>query len=154
MKVYSLYKTQFVPISLDEAWDFFSSPANLEKITPPEMQFVITSPVIEEMYAGQIITYTVKPLPLLKVTWITEITHVEHKKFFVDEQRSGPYKFWHHQHKFKAVAGGVEMTDIVHYALPLGILASPALPLIRKKLNAIFEFRSKIIFQMFGKEIL
>ena len=123
MKIYSLTKKQFLPISLDQAWDFFSSPINLKKITPEYMGFEITSDLGDgKMYPGQIITYVVTPVLGIPMSWATEITHVVDKKYFVDEQRFGPYTFWHHQHWFKTVEGGVEMTDIVNYGLPLGFL--------------------------------
>jgi len=118
-KVYSLKTVQQLPLNLDQAWDFFSNPKNLQKITPGDMGFTVISKYHgEKMYPGQIIEYTVKPLLGIPLYWMTEITHVMDKKFFVDEQRFGPYSLWHHQHHFKAVEGGVEMTDIVHYKLP------------------------------------
>lgn len=152
MKIYTLKTKQIIPVSLDEAWDFFSSPKNLKTITPPYMGFDITSNTDEKMYAGQIITYTVRPLLNIPMTWVTEITHVKDKEFFVDEQRFGPYALWHHKHFFKAVENGVEMTDQVDYALPLGILGQIAHPIIVKnKLKEIFDFRYKKVEELFGK---
>ncbi|MCW5921979.1 MAG: SRPBCC family protein [Saprospiraceae bacterium] len=153
MAVYSLKRVQRLPISLDEAWDFFSSPLNLKEITPPYMGFQVTSDpaFLEKMYAGQIISYTVKPLLGIPLFWMTEITHVEDKKFFVDEQRVGPYSIWHHQHHFKSVPGGVEMTDLVHYKIPLGFLGDFANWLfIRRQLNEIFDYRWRKLEEMFG----
>ena len=118
--------TQFVPARLDEVWDFFSSPANLSKITPPGMGFIITSPPQPGMYPGMFISYKVSPLLGIKLNWVTEITHVREKLFFVDEQRRGPYSIWHHEHHFREVEGGVEMHDILHYQVPLGILGTLA----------------------------
>ena len=114
MKVYTKKYKTILPISLEEAWDFFSSPKNLAKITPSHMGFIITSEFNDEkMYPGMLITYKVSPLMGIKMDWCTEITHVIDKQYFVDEQRFGPYAMWHHQHHFKVVAGGVEMIDIV-----------------------------------------
>jgi ligand-binding SRPBCC domain-containing protein len=149
MKIYTFRATQFVPAPLDSCWDFFSSPGNLATITPPSMAFKITSESEPEMYAGQIITYTVKPLPMLRMTWVTEISQVKPGEFFIDEQRFGPYRFWHHKHFFKEVEGGVEMTDIVHYALPMGIFGRVALPLVKNRLAAIFLFRRRRIEELF-----
>ncbi len=151
-KVYSLKTTQQLPISIDAAWDFFSSPANLKEITPSNLGFTIISQHHgNAMYAGQIIEYTVKPVLNIPMYWMTEITHVAHKKYFVDEQRFGPYSMWHHQHHFKAIEAGTEMTDIVHYKLPLGFLGDVAHALfVKKQLKNIFDFRYKIIAQKFG----
>ncbi len=154
MKIYSLEATQLLPISIDEAWDFFSSPANLQKMTPPEMGFEITSGFKgEKMYSGQLITYIVKPLLGIPLSWVTEITHVNEPSYFVDEQRFGPYSFWHHKHFFKEVPGGVEMHDLVHYALPLGPLGRLANSLfVKKQLRDIFDFRFKKMQEFFGKK--
>ncbi|HEY0677854.1 MAG TPA: SRPBCC family protein [Chitinophagaceae bacterium] len=143
MSSYSLKRVQILPISLDEAWDFFSNPANLNDITPTDLKFkILSNSGSDKMYAGQIITYTVNPFPGFPVFWMTEITHVKEKEYFVDEQRFGPYAFWHHSHFFKPVKEGVEMTDIVHYKLPLGPLGRLAHRLfVRKKLNNIFNYR-------------
>ena len=149
MKLHVLDRTQRVPIPLEEAWDFFSDARNLATITPPEMGFEVTSPLPERMYAGMIIIYRVRPLLGVPVTWVTEITHVEEQVRFVDEQRFGPYRFWHHQHHFAPVDGGVEMTDIVHYALPPGgglarnVLVAP-------RLREIFDYRRQVLERTFG----
>lgn len=151
-KVYELKKEQLLPISVDEAWAFFSDPRNLQHITPNDLNLVITNNLHgEKMYPGQMITYRVKPLLGIPMNWVTEITHVVDKELFVDEQRTGPYALWHHQHHFKPVDGGTLMTDIVHYAIPLGILGRMMHPIIvRKKLEEIFNYRTKVVDQMFG----
>ncbi|MBL7935237.1 MAG: SRPBCC family protein [Bacteroidia bacterium] len=152
MNFYSIKSTQHLPISLEEAWDFFSSPNNLAKITPPDMGFIITSDKKdgEKMYAGQIITYILKPMLGIPVKWMTEITHVKEGEYFIDEQRFGPYKLWHHRHSFKKIATGVEMHDEVNYALPFGILGTMAHNLfIRKRIEYIFEYRTKVLEQQF-----
>ena len=151
-KVYSIKTIQTISVSLDAAWDFFSSPANLKEITPDNLGFnIISKHHGDTMYAGQIIEYTVKPVLGIPLYWMTEITHVEEKKYFVDEQRYGPYSMWHHQHHFKAVEGGVEMTDIVHYKLPFWFLGDIAYEVfVKKQLQNIFDFRHKIVEKRFG----
>ena len=152
-KVYSLKKVQHLPIFLSAAWDFFSSPANLAAITPEHLNFkIISLHQGEKMYAGQIIEYTVNPVFGIPMYWLTEITHVEDHKFFIDNQRYGPYSMWHHQHHFKETETGVEMTDIIHYKLPLWILGDIANTLIvKKQLKAIFDFRFKKAEELFGR---
>ena len=142
-KVYSLKTVQVLKTSIDEAWDFFSSPKNLQKITPDHLGFqIISQHHGEKMYAGQLIEYKVKPILGIPLYWMTEITHVEDKKFFVDEQRFGPYSFWHHQHHFRETAEGVEMTDIVHYKIPFWFLGDIANTLmVKRQLNQIFQHR-------------
>lgn len=143
---------QQLPIGLSEAWEFFSSPKNLAKITPKHMGFRITSEVPEKMYPGQIITYKVSPLPGVKTNWVTEITHVEENKFFVDEQRFGPYSMWHHEHHFKENKDGILMTDKVSYKISFGFLGHIAQQLlVKKQLIQIFEYRMKTLEEMFGK---
>ena len=153
MSNYVLERTQVLPISLAEAWDFFSSPHNLEKITPPGMGFeVLSHSNTSKIYAGQIITYYVRPILNIKLFWMTEITHVAEKQYFVDEQRFGPYAFWHHTHFFKEVPGGVEMRDQVHYKLPFGILGAMVHGfMVKKQLQDIFDYRYQYLERKFGK---
>ncbi|MBL7709238.1 MAG: SRPBCC family protein [Chitinophagaceae bacterium] len=153
MAVYSIKTVQKIPVSLDKAWDFFSSPANLQAITPAKMGFTIISKHHgEKMYAGQLIEYKVKPVLGIPLYWMTEITQVKDKEYFIDEQRFGPYSLWHHQHHFKAIEGGVEMTDIIHYKNPLWFLGDIANALfIKKQLRDIFDFRYKKVEELFGK---
>ena len=141
MAVHSFKTVQLIPVRLEEAWDFFSSPSNLQVITPPNMDFRIISKYQgTKMYPGQVIEYTVKPLLNIPMYWMTEITHVQPQEFFVDEQRFGPYSMWHHQHHFKEVAGGVEMTDIVHYKIPGWWIGDVMNTLyVKKQLNKIFH---------------
>lgn len=149
-----LKRTQVLPISLTEAWDFFSSPKNLKEITPAYMGFKIHTPEekLESMYPGQIISYTVRPVMGIPIKWTTEITHVEPLKFFVDEQRVGPYRMWHHQHHFEEVEDGVLMTDIVHYMMPLGPFGLLARKLfVEKQLAEIFDYRLKVVDELFAK---
>ena len=153
-KVYQFQKIQFIPASIDHVWQFFSSAENLKTITPPELDFhVISKSHSDEMYAGQIIEYTVKPLLGLPLYWMTEITHVEPKKYFIDEQRFGPYTFWHHQHHFKEVNNGIEMTDIVHYKIPFWLLGDIANSLfVKSQLEKIFDYRTEVTNKMFGNK--
>jgi ligand-binding SRPBCC domain-containing protein len=153
MPVYQLKSYQKLPISLQEAWDFLSSPYNLNEITPQDMDFEITNGIqkTDKMFAGQIIVYKLKPLPFYKTEWVTEITHVSEGKYFIDEQRFGPYALWHHQHHLNEIINGVEMSDIVHYKIPFGIFGSIANALfIRKKLKQIFDYRHKKLIEIFG----
>ncbi|MEP7109632.1 MAG: SRPBCC family protein [Ferruginibacter sp.] len=153
MSTYSLKTIQNIPLDIDTAWDCFRNPANLQNITPPEMDFkIISLNHGGKMYPGQIIEYKVKPIPGISIYWMTEITHVEDKKYFVDEQRFGPYQLWHHQHHFRQIDGGVEMTDIVHYRNPLGILGNIANSIfVEKQLSQIFKYRFQKVEELFGK---
>jgi len=150
-KVYSIKTVQRIPVSLAKAWEFFSSPANLKNITPADLGFQIVSKHHgSKMYSGQIIEYRVKPVLGIPIYWMTEITHVETEKFFVDEQRFGPYTMWHHQHHFHEIPGGVEMTDIVHYKIPLWFLGDWAHALfVKKQLQDIFAFRHRKVEEFF-----
>ncbi|MDB5006180.1 MAG: hypothetical protein JWP45_573 [Mucilaginibacter sp.] len=152
MKTYLLKTEQTIPVSLADAWDFFSSPLNLAKITPKEMSFVVTSDFNrdEKIYAGMIITYRVSPVFGIKMNWMTEITHVKDSEYFVDEQRFGPFALWHHQHHFKAIKGGVLMTDILNYAIPYGIIGRLGnAVLVDKQIKKIFSYREKAIKELF-----
>lgn len=153
MGFYQLQKTQKIPASMQQVWDFISSPANLKKITPAYMGFDITSKNLPtKMYPGMIISYKVSPVFGIKTTWVTEITQVKEQEYFVDEQRVGPYFMWHHEHKIEAIQGGVLMTDIVSYKPPLGFLGSIANEImIKRKLKEIFDFRTKAVEEIFGK---
>ncbi len=153
MAAHSIKTVQKIPVSLDEAWAFFSNPANLQAITPEGMGFTIISRYHGDvMYAGQLIEYKVRPVAGIPIYWMTEITQVKDRAYFIDEQRFGPYSLWHHQHHFKEIPGGVEMTDIVHYKNPLGILGRIANTLfVKQKLNSIFDYRYKKVEEMFGK---
>lgn len=151
MAFYQLRSEMQMNASIEEIWDFISSPKNLSKITPDYMGFDITSENLpEKMYPGMIISYKVSPLLGIKTTWVTEITHVEDLKYFVDEQRVGPYKMWHHEHILEANDNGCKMTDIVSYAPPFGLLGRIAKTLvIGKKLNEIFDYRRKVLMEIY-----
>lgn len=146
----TLKQEQFLPLSLEEAWDFFSTPVNLNQITPNDMTFEITSKLPPKMYAGMFITYKIKPLFNMPINWCTEITHINEPHYFIDEQRTGPYRIWHHEHHFKAVKGGVLMTDILSYDIGKSIFGWLAGELfVHKKIKDIFEYRSKKLDEIF-----
>ena len=152
MKIYRLHQKQNLPISVDEAWEFLSSPANLKTITPDYMSFDILSGADRPMYPGQIIQYIVTPVAGIKTKWVTEITHVVDRKYFVDEQRFGPYALWHHKHFIKEIKGGVEMEDIIDYKVPFGFLGRWMHPLLVKpKLEEIFAYRQQKLIELFGE---
>jgi ligand-binding SRPBCC domain-containing protein len=156
MASYQFIKTQKLPVSISEIWDFISSPLNLKEITPAYMGFeLISNNGTEKMYPGMIIIYKVSPLFNVKLNWMTEITHVKEFEYFVDEQRSGPYSMWHHQHKIEPIKEGVLMTDIVTYKPPMGILGAIANSLfIKNQLQEIFDYRTMALEKRFGKYIL
>jgi len=150
MKLYTLKAIQNLPIGIEEAWEFFSNPNNLKVITPEWLNFKVTSKLPNKMYPGMIISYKLHPLLGIPLNWVTEITHVEEPFYFVDEQRFGPYKLWHHQHHFKEIENGVEITDIVNYALsfdPFSRIINSFL--VEKRVREIFRFREKKLELLF-----
>jgi ligand-binding SRPBCC domain-containing protein len=153
MSTCSLKTVQMIPVSLKEAWSYFSDAGNLQAITPPGMGFTILSgQAAATLYPGQIIEYQVRPLWGIPVYWMTEITQVREMVFFIDDQRIGPYRLWHHQHHFREVEGGVEMTDWVHYRMPFGFIGDLVNRLfVEKKIRQIFQFRFEKIKEVFGK---
>ncbi len=150
--IHTLYTKQKLPISVDEAWEFFSNPRNLKTITPDYMGFNILSGADRPMFPGQLIQYIVTPVAGIKTNWVTEITHVREKEYFVDEQRFGPYALWHHKHFIKPIPGGIEMEDIVDYKLPFGFIGNLMHPVVVKpKLKEIFSFRRIKLLALFGE---
>ena len=154
MKIYQLRRSQFLPISQFEAWDFFSSPKNLVILTPKKLNFKIQSiSGGDKIYQGQIISYNVSVLPFIRMRWVSEITHVHYPDYFADDQRSGPYTVWHHKHHFRAVEGGVEMTDELDYAIPYGILGRLAQWIfVEREVNTIFDYRNTVLKDLFKKK--
>ena len=149
---FRLSATQRLPIELDAAWEFFSNPQNLAEITPPELHLVVENELPSRMHPGVLICYRVKPFFGIPVHWVTEITHVEEGRLFVDEQRFGPYRFWHHQHHFLPIEGGVEMRDIIHYKLPLGPLSFLVDSfVVSRQLRRIFSYREEALTLRFGR---
>ena len=150
MKIYTLERTEFPPVSLETAWDFFSNPSNLPRITPTELNLRITPEAKEKIYPAMIITYAVTPIPFFKSTWTTEITQVDPLRYFVDEQRFGPYKFWHHKHFFTETVGQTKVSDLVHYSLPFGPIGRLANPLlVSRKLDFLSDYRSIRLQELF-----
>lgn len=148
--MYQLREEVIIQDNIDNVWNFFATPLNLQRITPPDMGFVIKTPVPDEMYEGLIIGYTVRPILGIPTEWVTEITHIRKHEFFVDEQRIGPYSMWHHEHHFKQTDNGVLVTDIVSYQLPLAPFGNFLHPiLIKPRLDKIFNYRSKVIKEIF-----
>ena len=151
MKIYTLHKTQKLPITLDDAWAFLCNPANLSKLTPSEMKMTIISGADRPMYAGQLLQYSVTPVAGIKTKWVSEITQFKTKKYFVDVQLYGPYALWHHKHFIHEIDGGVEMEDIIDYKVPLGILGQLIHPiLVKPKLEGIFNYRREKLEELFG----
>jgi ligand-binding SRPBCC domain-containing protein len=151
MMLYRLERSQTVPAKLDEVWDYFSRPENLNELTPPDMDFEIVHFDGEAMYAGQLIEYRVRFMPLLRSRWLTEIAHVREQSYFVDEQRIGPYRFWYHEHLFRPVDSGTEIGDRVSYGLPFGPLGALVHAVwVQQRLEGIFDYRAEKIAQLFG----
>lgn len=154
MKTYVLEREQVIQATLDEAWQFFSSPENLEELTPDNMGFdIITPRPLPQMHEGQLIEYKVRPILNIPIYWKTEIINVVDRRSFADTQLNGPYKLWHHTHTFKEVPEGILMKDKVEYALPLGVLGRIAHSLfVKNKLKNIFDYRYKTVEKLFSKK--
>lgn len=151
MRLHTIREKQTLNLSLSEAWTFFSNPRNLSLLTPPSLGLELDTEPPQEMHPGMILEYRIRPLLGIPMRWVTEITHVVPLRLFVDEQRFGPYRFWHHQHLFRETPGGLEMEDIVHYALPFGPLGRVANALVTAgQVNRIFEFRRLFLERTFG----
>lgn len=151
MKIYERQWQQFVPASLHDVWAFFSRPENLDRITPPDMKFeILTDLAGVPMYQGMLIRYRVSPFPLFSMNWLTEITAVVEGDYFIDEQRDGPYRLWHHEHRFAVEGDGVIMTDRLHYSLPFGPIGKVVNSLVvGKRIDDIFTHRKQVIAQLF-----
>lgn len=150
--MYTLNFSQKLPIDLQEAWDFFSSPANLEKITPKSLSLKIEHYQNDKkIYPGQIIIYSVQPVWKISMEWVTEIVAVQEPTYFIDEQKFGPYTFWHHEHWFTPIPNGILMEDIIIYKVPFGIIGKAFHCLkIKNDLDHIFLHRSKVLEKIFG----
>jgi ligand-binding SRPBCC domain-containing protein len=146
-----LEQSQTVRASLATCWAFFSDPHNLARITPPELGFEVLSALPPRIHPGMMIQYRVRPLFGFPVQWLTEITHVDEPHSFVDEQRIGPYRIWHHEHRFTAAGDGtVTMHDKVTYILPFSPFGDLAHPfLVEPQLRRIFSFRNQAIHELF-----
>jgi ligand-binding SRPBCC domain-containing protein len=154
MKLYKLKTKQFLPITLQQAWAFFSSPDNLALITPNRLNFEIVSISRDRsMHEGQIIQYKITVLPFVRMRWKTEITEVVDLRSFTDVQRKGPYSYWSHKHIFMEVKGGIEMTDELEYAMPLGQVGRLAHFLfVGREVKSIFDYRFHVLEKYFKKK--
>ena len=151
MMVNKLFYSQKLPISLDDAWDFLSSPNNLKLITPESMNFKIIDWDKKKAYPGQIIQYTVSPVLGIRIKWVTEITQVIRNSYFIDEQRFGPYSFWHHKHFIKEIDNGILMDDVIHYKIPFGLIGKILNKIyVQNKLDKIFKYRENKLNEIFG----
>jgi ligand-binding SRPBCC domain-containing protein len=152
MKMYVLNSIQKLPITREKAWEFFSDPSQLENITSNDMSLEVTHALPKRMYEGMIIRYRMQPFPKWYIQWVTEITHIQEGEQFIDEQRFGPFRFWHHQHRLIEIKGGVELQDTVHYVMPYSVFGRFAHRLVvRKRLESIFSYRKDQLEAYFGK---
>ncbi len=151
---HQLYTEQQLNCDLQTAWEFFSSPFNLSKITPKDMAFVVKSDLENEpIYEGMEINYTVSPLYRIPMKWRTKITQVVFQKSFTDIQEKGPYKYWNHFHQFESNERGVLIKDTVTYELPFGFLGTIAHKLlVKKKIESIFSYRYKVLEDKFNQK--
>lgn len=151
-RLYRIQRKQRFPIDIQTAWAFFSDSRNLAQITPGYLDFHFVGEAPEGVYEGMIITYRIRPILRVAITWVTEITHLDEPSLFVDEQRFGPYRFWHHKHLFRSIEEGTEMEDLVDYAMPLGLLGSISHTLVvRRQLKGIFDYRERALIRLFGE---
>ncbi len=148
--MYQLKRTQLIRTDFQTCWDYFSAPGNLHVITPDYIDFRVHTAVPEKLYEGLIIRYTIRPILGIPLTWISEIKTWREDRYFVDEQRRGPYKLWHHEHHFREVEGGVEMTDVITYRMPFGVFGRLVHWLfIRRQLERIFDYRCQKADELF-----
>lgn len=149
--MHRLRYTQKLPLSLEECWNFFSCPKNLKIITPEYLGFEILNDQDIAIYPGRIIHYKIKPIFNIPTEWVTEITHIQKPEYFIDEQRSGPYKLWHHEHRFESIPNGILMHDLIYYELFFGSLGRALNSLwVKKAVEAIFEYRRDKLETLFG----
>ncbi len=150
--MHTLRYSQKLPLSLEECWKFFSCPKNLKIITPEHLGFeILNDQEIDTIYPGRIIHYKIKPILNIPVEWVTEITHIQKPDYFIDEQRIGPYKLWHHEHHFEAIPNGVLMRDVVYYQLFSRFIGRALNSLwVKKEVEAIFAYRKDKLEKLFG----
>jgi ligand-binding SRPBCC domain-containing protein len=153
MKLYMMDHRQVIRASIGDVWSFYSDPHNLAKLTPPWLNLVVPEDIRHQVYPGMIITYCLRPFLGIRSHWLTEITHVVEGQLFVDEQRFVPYRFWHHQHHFRETDEGIEVRDLIHYALPLDPVGKFVhAVLVRARLKEIFDYRANAIRTAFGQK--
>lgn len=149
-RLYTLKQVHKLPISMETAWDFFANAANLSKVNPPHLDLKIETDIEGEVQPEQLIKIKMKPLLGIGVSWLSKITHVERYKLFVDEQLTGPFGFWQHQHHFKELDGGTEVTDLIYYKMPFRNLGDLAAPFVKKQLHKSFAYRQEKITSLLG----
>ncbi len=150
--IHYLRREQWIPAPLKIVWEYFADPVNLDELTPPDMNFQIIGGGGRTMYEGQMIEYRVGFMWGLRSLWLTEISHVRQREYFVDEQRMGPYRLWIHEHLFTPSRGGVMMNDLVTYAVPFSLLGDVVNTFwIQGRLARIFDYRTRKIAQLFGE---
>ncbi len=151
MKLERIQTVQRLPIQLEEAWDFFTSPKNLSLITPHWLDYRINLDPPEYLHPGTIISASIRPVPVISTSWISEITHIRPPQFYITEQRFGPFKMWHHEHHFRAIDEGVEIEDIIMYGMHFGMIGSFVHNIyLRKRLHDVFSYRAQALEQRFG----
>lgn len=151
MKIYRLEKRQRLALSKKAAWEFFSKPENLAVLTPPEMKLRFIDQDKSDTYAGKLIRFRVSPFPGIQSTWVSQIAQLQAPSYFIDIQLSGPYALWYHEHRFNEIDSGVEIVDLIHYALPLGPLGRLLLrPIVKPKLEKLFEYRKNKLNELFN----
>lgn len=150
--VHELYTEQYLPIPEEEAWKFFSSPKNLAKITPPELDFkILTNPLAEDIYDGMEIEYTIKPVLRIPIRWKTRLLNIQNNKRFTDIQLRGPYKIWEHTHTFEKTDKGVLMKDFLKYKLPMGFIGNFIHSIyVKRKVQYIFKYREETLKKLFS----
>lgn len=153
VKMYKFVTKQCLPIPLEEAWSFFSTPANLIKLTPEWMNIQKMNMIQNRMYPGMLIQYQIQPILGIPLHWVTEITQMKELEYFIDVQRFGPFRFWHHEHHFKEINGGVEMTDILYYALPVGVIGQIVHACsVKRQMKQVFDYRFQMLERVFPVE--
>lgn len=150
MREFTLVREQRIARPIDEVFAFFAEPGNLQAITPGWLRFRILTPAPIRMEAGARIRYALRWRGI-PVSWTTEIRWFDPPHGFIDEQVSGPYRLWHHTHRFEAVEEGTVMHDMVRYALPLGWVGRLARAgFVGRDLEAIFDFRARKVAEFFS----
>ena len=151
--MYKLKFAQKLPISVEESWAFFSQPTNLLHLTPPHLGFeMLDTEKNKKIYPGQIISHLIRPFLKIPIEWTSEIVQVHEPYYFIDHQICGPYRFWHHEHRFNPIDKGVEIVDLIHYKLPLGYIGQFFhFVKVQKEIQTVFSYRKRKLEELFGK---
>jgi ligand-binding SRPBCC domain-containing protein len=151
MRVFTIERRQRLKVSREEAYRFISNPALMGGIIPADLGLQVLNHIPDRVYEGLLLHYRLKPLFGVPVHWLGEITYCDEPSRFVDEQRLGPFAFWHHEHRLREIPGGVEMSDLIHYAVPFGPLGSVVNTLVLgPRLRRIFDYRESALARKFG----